>query len=592
VSRDRPAGRWLRITAAALAAAIPLLAAGTLAPAGAGLPLPRAGPRRATIVEPRPPVDAESFAFEPRGVAPRDGDGRIPNPLTPTGRRFGPPSSCSRTFVAGRQVTSSTVNTAIAAVENRIAGPYVICLRGRFTAPIHVWGKYARALLTITSAPHSRAELDLGEVRAGDADPNEFTGTAGGVSVVDSRGVEISRLTIKNYTTRGSALTPAGIYVTVQGGAEQGRKSACFVRGDHVCGDIYLIGDTVSSISNSADEDATSKHWCDNANVDAFGIAVESFGSGAADALQHVVIEDDTVDHTRTGQSETLAVNGDVEDFLVARNLVYDTDNIGIDAIGWESGTDQARHGFIGDNTVANVDTWGNYAYGQWSGSVCRPLAENAAGIYDDGASYLWIDDNVVDNSNQGIDLDVETDRRFTDHLLVSFNTVVDDEGTSLADPSRGSNPKGVPGPSDDAGHAFEAFYVDAFGSGGRIEDVYAHDNVFENKSQYYGATSRQVAPVVEVAGDWRDVLLWDNTIEGGGARDRLNLLLELDSAPAPQSTGVIDCTDYRLLSSGANFAQPDGATYARLSAWKADNSGRWDRHSAVGRPDCPASTP
>ena len=319
---------------------------------------------------------------------------------------------------------------------------------------------------------------------------------------------------------------------------------------------------------------------------------MESFGTGARQALQHVVVEGDTVDHTRTGQSETLSVNGDVEDFLVTHNLVYDTDNIGIDAIGWESGSDQARHGYIGDNTVANVDTWSNRAYGSWIGSRCLPMPENAAGIYDDGASYIWIDKNVVWNSNQGIDLDVETDKRFTDHLLVTSNTVVDNRGTSLGDPSRGRNPRGVPGPSDDAGHAFEAFYVDVFGSGSWIEDVYAHDNVFENQSQYYGATSRQQAPVVEVAGNWRDVLLWDNTVEGGGEHDRLNLLLEIDAASVTPSRSVLDCTDYRMPSSGDNFAQPDGASFTTLAAWKAHNSGKWDRHSAVGRPDCPRARP
>lgn len=590
MSRDRRAGRRLRFVAAALSGTGALLGVGTLAAWAVDPPAHPGGPGPARIVEPRPPVDAAMFAFEARGAAPRDGDGRIPNPATPTGRAPGAPTTCNATFVAGPRVTSASVNAAIVRVENKISAPYGVCLRGTFTAPIHVWRKYTAALLTIAAAPHSRAELALGEVRPGDADPNEFTGTAGAVSVVDSRGVEISGLTIENYTTRGTALTPAGIYVTVQGGGEQGRKSVCFVKGDHVCGDIYLIGDTVSAISNAADEDGTSKPWCNSANVDAFGIAVESFGSGPGDALQHVVIEDDTVDHTRTGQSETVTVNGDVEDFLVAHNLVYDTDNIGIDAIGWESGTDQARHGYIGDNTVANVDTWGNHAYGQWAGSACRPLAEDAAGIYDDGASYLWIDHNVVDNSNQGIDLDVETDGRFTDHLLVTSNTVVDNPGTSLADPSQGTNPKPVPGPSDDAGHAFEAFYVDAFGSRSWIEDVYAHDNVFENQSQYYGAASRQPAPVVEVAGIWRDVLLWNNTIIGGGARDALNLLLEIDAAPATHSAGVIDCSDYRLLSKGDNFAQPNGTTYSRLSAWKAHNSGKWDRHSAVGKPGCPPS--
>ena len=185
----------------------------------------------------------------------------------------------------------------------------------------------------------------------------------------------------------------------MQGGAERGSGIGLFLEG-RPCLRGHLP-DRRHGQPRSATRPTrigTSKHWCDNANVDAFGIAVESFGTGAADKrFSMSSIEGDTVDHTRTGQSETLSVNGDVEDFLVAHNLVYDTDNIGIDAIGWESGSDQARHGYIGDNTVANVDTWGNHAYGQMDPArVCRPMPENAAGIYDDGASYIWIDNNVV----------------------------------------------------------------------------------------------------------------------------------------------------------------------------------------------------
>ncbi len=79
---------------------------------------------------------------------------------------------------------------------------------------------------------------------------------------------------------------------------------------------------------------ARSRRYCCDRSVGAYGIAVLSYGDGAAGTLQHVVIEGETVEHTRTGQSETVTVNGDVTDFLVADNRVYDTDNIGIDNIG------------------------------------------------------------------------------------------------------------------------------------------------------------------------------------------------------------------------------------------------------------------
>jgi hypothetical protein len=76
------------------------------------------------------------------------------------------------------------------------------------------------------------------------------------------------------------------------------------------------------------------------------------------------------VDNPRTGQSETAAVNGDVQDILVARNTIADTDNIGLD-----------------------IEDWYNSAYGRWRRPErrCLPIAPKAAGIYDDVAQKLGI---------------------------------------------------------------------------------------------------------------------------------------------------------------------------------------------------------
>src|SRR6202042_2071203 len=190
--------------------------------------------------------------------------------------------------------------------------------------------------------------------------------------------------------------------------------SACFLNGG-ACSDIYLIDNTVRDITNTADQDDTLKSVCGNSNVDAYGIAVIAAGSSASLALQHLVIEGNTVTGTRTGQSETVTINGDVPDFLASGNVIHDTDNIGLDTIGWETGTAQASHGYVTGNTVYNTDTWSNDSYGKWSNGTCVARPENAAGIYDDGASYIWIDSNVVWNTDQGINLDVETAGKETD---------------------------------------------------------------------------------------------------------------------------------------------------------------------------------
>jgi hypothetical protein len=269
----------------------------------------------------------------------------------------------------------------------------------------------------------------------------------------------------------------------------------------------------VRDITNTADETYGTRSVCGNGNVDAYGVAVIAAGSKTSAALQHVVVEGNTVTGTRTGQSETVTFNGDLTDFLAAHNVIDDVDNIGLDTIGWETGSSRANHGYIEGNTVYNVDIWSNAAYGQWRDDKCVPQPENAAGLYDDGGSYIWFasNSNRIWNTDQGINLDVETRNAETDHLLVSGNIVHDDPGTSAGDPSDGTNPPATAGTSTVAGHDAYALYIDAFGSGATIEDVYVHDNVFQNESQHFLVPSDGM-PSVDLGGRWSIVERYGTT--------------------------------------------------------------------------------
>jgi hypothetical protein len=604
---DRPSGAFLERRSAVPRRATPIvLATVSLATAmalvtsdsAAALRPPITGPR--LVTQPRPLIDASSFHIEPAGRVPLDGDGMIPNPQTPTGSPIAGPRRCSVSFSSSQGATSAGVNAWISAHENAIAVPTAVCLFGVFDEPLHIWSKTSKALLELAPGPGARATLDLDTVEGSDVDANEYWSDAGGVSIVDSRSVEVYGLTIESYRFDGTAETPAGIYVTARSDtadtvqSDSPHRSICFLHGD-ACADIYLIGDTVRDIDNGADRYPAPRSACGNPDVDAYGIAVTGAGTATSPAMQHVVVEDNTVYATRTGQSETISIDGAVSDFLVARNVVHDADNIGIDTTGWETGGAQASYGWVFGNTVYDVDTLSNAGYGQWDrhSGRCVPTAEGAAGIYDDGARYIWIDANTVWNADQGINLDVETPGKETDHLLVSGNVVHDDPGTAQGDPSYGPGPPGAAGRSSVAGHDAYAMYIDAFGAGSRIEDVYVHDNAFQNESQHY-LDSSDGMPSLDLAGDWSGVEIWHNTIEGMGAADRDNPLLEIDDEPARGSADVIDCNDYVGLSdSGAtvngNFALPS-ASFLTLSAWREGNGHGWDTHSAVGRfsPACP----
>lgn len=578
-----------RITRTAIGAAA-LALAPALAPAAA----------QAAVSQPPPPVTASAFPIEPSGTAPADNDGLIPNPSTPTGAPIAAPTSCTVTFSATSGATSATVNAWITANENSISSTTVLCLTGTFTAPIQVWGKSATALLEIAPAPGTSATLSLGTVAAADTSPNQFWSDSGGISIVDSRSVEIYGLTVQNYTWAGTGHSPAGIYVTTRSDTTTTNQStiphlsACFLNGGS-CGDIYIIDNTVQNITNTGDESLTNKGNCGNGNVDGYGIAVIAAGSATSQPLQHLVIEGNTVTGTRTGQSETVTINGDVTDFLAANNVIHDADNIGLDTIGWEVGASQASHGLVQGNTIYNVDTYSNAAYGKWSSGACVPQPENAAGIYDDGASYVWINDNVVWNTNQGINLDVETQGKSTDHLLVSGNTVHNDPGTSLSDPSTGTNPPGTTGISTVAGHDPYALYIDAFGKNASINAVYIHDNTFQNESQYFLQPSWG-QPVVALGGTWSNVQVWHNTIEGMGPTDLYNPLFEVDKQPS-SGTNTVDCNDYANLSTASgtvngNFALPT-TNFLTLPPWQAGNKHGWDANSAIGTfsANCPAQS-
>lgn len=532
------------------------------------------------------------FPIEPAGIVPRAGDGRIPNPQTPTGTPIGSTPRCDVVVRGGAPGASGRLDALIARLQNRLRAPEVICLEGRFDQPIHVWGKFTPALLVIEAAPGHDAVVAPGRARASDVSPGEYDGVAAAVSVVGSTAVEVRGLTITDDWARGTSQTPAGILVEVRGRGYGGPPSACFTHGTHACGGIYLLDDHVSDAANLADEVHDERRWCDNANVDAFGIEVESYGRGRAALLQHVVLEGDSVAHTHTGESEAIAINGDVEDFLLADDTVLDADNIGIDVEGWYNGTSQAAFGLIEHDTVADVDTWANAAYGVWDPAArrCLPLSPNAAGIYDDGATHLWIADDLVAQTDQGISLDTETAGASSSVILVTGNWVVDTAGTRRGDPSYGVNPPGVPGRSDVAGHAYDAFYVDAFGPRTSIEDVYAAGNVFANASRFFGGRRLHHDDVVTFGGRWSHVEVWGNTIIGGGGSDSWTTLLGVDTRPVERGGTAIDCNDYERLSRLAPAFTLADLTAGSLSSWQQRNGYGWDRWSSVGaRPRCPA---
>ena len=137
-----------------------------------------------------------------------------------------------------------------------------------------------------------------------------------------------------------------------------------------------------------------------------------------------MVIDGNEVHNLKTGSSESVVLNGNVEQFQVTNNRVHDNNNIGIDFIGFEgtcptSSLDQARNGICRGNTVWNIDTQGNPAY--FSGGQYDLSAD---GIYVDGGANITLERNLVYACDIGIEVASEHSGRFASAILVRDNVV------------------------------------------------------------------------------------------------------------------------------------------------------------------------
>src|SRR6267143_4238146 len=147
------------------------------------------------------------------------------------------------------------------------------------------------------------------------------------------------------------------------------------------------------------------------------GMTVRNFLSGSTP--MGISVEGNEIRNCRLGQSESLVLNGNVDGFIVAGNIVHDNDNIGIDFIGFEGtgpiGQDQARNGICVDNVVYAISSATNPTYGG---------GRSADGIYVDGGRDIVIERNKVDNCDIGIEVASEHGGKATSNITVRNNFI------------------------------------------------------------------------------------------------------------------------------------------------------------------------
>lgn len=226
-------------------------------------------------------------------------------------------------------------------------------------------------------------------------------GTSGVVEIRDGADITITGLEITGYRTRSLQAVPVGIYAT-------GATSGLRIEGNHV----HHLGND-NRTAGSFD-------------INAHGIAV--FGRSATASTTGLVISANEVDHLVLGASETVVVNGNVDGFRITDNSIHDNNNIGIDLIGFErtiSGparfteVNRARNGVVSGNTVTRIISEGNPAYDEGDG-----YCNCAGGIYVDGGARITIENNVVADSDIGLEVASEWASGRTNDIVVRSNTI------------------------------------------------------------------------------------------------------------------------------------------------------------------------
>ncbi|HLY54514.1 MAG TPA: choice-of-anchor Q domain-containing protein, partial [Stellaceae bacterium] len=201
--------------------------------------------------------------------------------------------------------------------------------------------------------------------------------------------VRIKGFEIRNYVS-GNTNVPCGIYV-------EGAGSHIEILGNH----IHNITTTLKTTAG-----------------DALGIAI--YGTEAPAAITWLTIDGNELDDLTTGYSESLSLSGNVTRWQVTDNLIHDNDNIGINIEGFyqtapDPTYDQARNGLVAGNTVYNITSKNNPSYG---GSL------GADGIYLSGAASVTVAQNLVYQTDYGIELASEIHGRATSNSLVHDNVI------------------------------------------------------------------------------------------------------------------------------------------------------------------------
>src|SRR4051794_32394619 len=305
------------------------------------------------------------------------------------------PASVSVTAISQADPTKSATATVAIQLPSRSGKIYYVSTSGNDNNA----GTLSAPWRTIQKAANTVQAGDTVQVRAGTY--NEV------VTLKTSGNATSGYITFQNYPGESPIVDGTGLaaggqtglfslegtfnYIVIQGFEIRNYSSSA--RGKVPVGiDFEGAGSNIEILNNHIHNIVQTLSSCNAANA----LAVALYGTQAPASINNVTLYGNEIDHNTTGCSENVSFDGNVQYFVQANNQVHDGDNIGLDNIGFEgvspnSSYDQARDGWVFQNTIYNIS------------STTNPVYHNQVGAdayYCDGCARIIVERNLIHDSD------------------------------------------------------------------------------------------------------------------------------------------------------------------------------------------------
>jgi Protein of unknown function (DUF1565) len=307
------------------------------------------------------------------------------------------PASVSVTAISQADSTKSASATVTIQLPSRSGVTYFVSTAGNDNNA----GTLAAPWRTIQKAANTVHAGDTVQVRAGTY--NEV------VTMKTSGNATQGYITFANYPGEAPIVDGTGLAVGASGQTGlfslEGTFSYIVIKGFEIRNysssargkvpvgiDFEGAGSNIEILNNHVHNIVQTLGSCNAANA----LAIALYGTQAPASINNVTLWGNEIDHNTTGCSENVSFDGNVQYFVQANNLVHDGDNIGLDNIGFEgvspnSAYDQARDGWVFQNTIYNIS------------STTNPVYHNQVGAdayYCDGCSRIIVERNLIHDSD------------------------------------------------------------------------------------------------------------------------------------------------------------------------------------------------